>query len=117
MPWRYNSTTGELSHNGNVVAHGYSGGGAGRNNPDMEAVPNIGPVPVGTHNVGPAYDTTTHGPHVMRLTPQGDTHGRSGFLVHGDNRTHTASEGCIILDRTTRDQISGSHDTTLQVVR
>ena len=57
------------------------------------------------------YDTRTHGPRVMRLTPQGHTaQGRSGFLIHGD-RTHTASEGCVILDRTVRTQISRSSDS------
>lgn len=118
MPWQYDSTTGQLSLNGKVVATGYSGAGAGRNNPAMENVPNVGPIPAGDYTIGSPYDTRTHGPHVMRLTPQGhDARGRSGFLIHGDNRTHTASQGCIILDRATRDQISNSHDSALQVVR
>jgi len=43
--------------------------------------------------------------------------GRSGFLIHGDNSKHnfSASEGCIILSRSTRDAISSSGITRLEV--
>ena len=51
--------------------------------------------PQGTYTVGNAYDTRTHGPHVMRLTPSAGTNtlGRDGFLIHGDNARHDASRG------------------------
>jgi hypothetical protein len=44
--------------------------------------------------------------------------GRTGFLIHGDavHAPGTASEGCVILSRTTREQIWESHDHVLQVV-
>lgn len=61
----------------------------------------------------------TKGPVVMRLTPVGHTpHGRAGFLIHGESRANpgNASEGCIILGRTTRESISASHDADLEVV-
>lgn len=116
MTWRYSQSTGRLTHNGRVVATGYSGAGQGRNNHAMQATANVGPIPTGAYTIGERHDTDTHGPHVMRLTPRGHgALGRSGFLIHGDNRTHTASEGCVILDRSVRDRISTSHDGTLEV--
>ena len=117
MPWRYSQSTGALTHNGQSAGAGYSGTGAGRNNAAMEGVRNVGPIPQGRYAVSQAYDTRTHGPHVMRLTPQGHTAlGRSGFLIHGDNPRHDASEGCIILNRSMRDQISRSGDPVIEVV-
>jgi len=118
MPWTYSQSTGNLTRNGTAQATGYSGTGAGRNNAAMQNARNIGPIPQGTYSIGAAHDTQTHGPHVMALTPaQGtNTFTRDGFLIHGDNTRHDASEGCIILDRATRDRISASGDTQLQVV-
>ena len=117
MPWTYNQTTGQLTHNHAQVATGYSGAGTGRNNPQMEAVHNVGPIPAGRYTIGGAYDTGTHGPHVMRLTPVGHiARGRSGFLIHGDNVNHTASQGCIILSRNIRDRMSNSTDHELNVI-
>jgi hypothetical protein len=83
----------------------------------MQGVRNVGPVPQGTYTIGQPHDTATHGPYVMVLTPvQGtNTFGRSGFLIHGDNKRHDASHGCIILDRTLRHRVWGSGDHTIQV--
>jgi hypothetical protein len=36
--------------------------------------------------------------------------------IHGDNKTGTASEGCIILGRMTRDMLNYSPDRILKVV-
>jgi hypothetical protein len=117
MSWTYSQSDGTLMHNGRPVSKGYSGAGRGRNNASMESYRNIGPIPRGRYRIGSPYDTTTHGPHVMRLTPVGhNALGRAGFLMHGDNRTHTASEGCVILPPNVRDQISRSGDTSLDVV-
>lgn len=117
--WTYSQGTGELTHDGQPVAEGYSGLDAGHNNPLMQDVPNVGPLPQGRYAIGEPYDTDTHGPHVMRLTPADgqEMFGRAGFLIHGDNRTHTASHGCIILDRTTRNEISASGDDELEVIQ
>jgi hypothetical protein len=84
----------------------------------MEAVPNVGPIPRGSYSISAPFDTTTHGPHVMRLTPAPgqDEHGRDGFLMHGDNTRHDASLGCIIMGPTIRNSVSSSGDTQLQVV-
>jgi hypothetical protein len=44
--------------------------------------------------------------------------GRDGFLIHGDNKlgNRSASHGCIILDRVTRQKIADSKDRHLIVV-
>ena len=127
--WTYFQATGRFEHDGVYITTGYSGWddgdnipepGEGKNNPDMQAVRNIGPIPVGQYTIGPAYQHETKGPIVMRLTPKEgtDTLGRSGFLVHGDSlrAPGTASHGCIILNRTVRTQIAASTDRDLEVV-
>lgn len=55
----------------------------------------------------------------MNLDPVGHAaHGRTLFRIHGDSRLSpgTASEGCIILPRHVRAQISASGDIDLVVV-
>ncbi len=119
MPWQYSQSTGRLTFNNTAVGTGYSGTGVGRNNPDAEGRANVGPVPRGRYTISAMFDTATHGPHVMRLTPSDghDMHHRDGFLIHGDNSRHDASTGCIILPRNIRDRINHSNDHVLEVVR
>jgi hypothetical protein len=119
--WTYAQKTGELLQNGNRIAAGYSGFDNGKNNPSMQAVANVGPIPQGDWTiVGPPVNTTTHGPFVLRLEPATSTNlfGRSGFLMHGDSieAPGAASHGCIIMPRTVREQVWQSGDTVLQVV-
>lgn len=119
MPWQYHQKCGQLFHNGHFVEKGYSGKGAGKDNPQFEATSRVGPIPCGRWKIGPAYTHPEKGPVVMKLTPVGHTaHGRTEFRIHGDSNKHPgdASEGCIILGRTTREKISHSHDTDLEVV-
>lgn len=120
MTWTYQQSTGDLMHNGLPVTTGYSGFGPGKNRPEMQGVPDVGPIPQGAYHIEKARDTDTHGPLVMPLTPLQCTNtcGRSGFLIHGDSIEHpgAASHGCIILPRTFRDMIAVSGDTTLEVV-
>lgn len=100
-----------------VIGIGYSGTGDGKNNPEMEAVRMIGPLPRGDYEIGPIYDTLHLGPRVMPLTPIGhDALGRSGFFIHGDNAKHDASHGCIILPRGVRELIGAAGDRHLRVV-
>lgn len=101
-------------------ALGYSGHGEGKNNPALQETPNVGPIPYGLWRiVGPPFDTPTHGPFVMRLEPcEGtQTFGRDGFLIHGDSKiaAGTASHGCIVLPRATRERIWDSGDHLLTV--
>jgi hypothetical protein len=101
---------------GHFVATGYSGAGTGRNNPAEQAVPNIGPIPQGRYRIGPPFDAVKQGECTMRLTPVGhDALGRTGFLIHGDNLTHDASTGCVILPPEIRDRIAASQDHDLEV--
>jgi hypothetical protein len=43
--WTYAQKTGELQQDGKNVATGYSGAGPGKNNPEMENIRNVGPIP------------------------------------------------------------------------
>lgn len=119
--WTYSQTTGALMDDlGAFVATGYSGIGPGLDAPDEQEVPNVGPIPQGSYDIGPAFLHPQCGPVAMRLTPQvgTDTFGRDGFLIHGDtaSQDHTASHGCVILDRPVRTTIDASADRTLTVV-
>jgi hypothetical protein len=119
--WTYAQETGALRQNGNLVAKGYSGFEDGKNNPAMQAVHNIGPIPQGDWTIeGPPINTAQHGPYVLTLTPAASTNtfGRSGFLIHGDavKAPGTASQGCIIMPRTAREQVWNSGDRALEVV-
>lgn len=121
--WTYKQSTGEMVNaDGKIVAIGYSGHLQGRNNPDLQAQHDVGPIPRGNWTIlGPPVDTTSHGPFVLHLHPDPDTNcfGRDGFLIHGDSVVHPgmASLGCIILLRAAREQIWQSKDHKLQVVR
>lgn len=116
--WTYAQKSGTLSHDGSVIAEGYSGFKQGKNNPAMESVPDVGPIPKGRYAI--ADHCEEKGPLTMRLTPiEGtDTHGRAGFLIHGDSSEHPgeASHGCIILPRQARSLIAASPDKVLEVI-
>ena len=102
-----------------AIGMGYSGHGPGKNNPDMQAEHDVGPIPVGRYTIGPPEDG--HGGFALRLThdPGNEMFGRDGFLIHGDSVSEpgTASLGCIILPRMIRWAIWGSGDRDLEVVR
>lgn len=118
--WTYEQRSGDLLYDGKVVASGYSGAGEGKNNPEFQWKPNVGPLPQGYYTIGPPHETPTHGPYVLTLTPfpQNQMFGRSAFLIHGDSikAAGTASHGCIILGRIAREAIWQSGDRTLKVV-
>ena len=118
--WTYSQLSGALSHDGQPVGAGYSGMGPGKNNPALQNVHDVGPIPRGIWRIGPPYDTATHGPHAMALTPEPgtDTFGRAGFLIHADSVSHPgqASCGCIVLSSALRHQISSSGDRSLTIV-
>ena len=121
LAWTYSQKTGELQQDGKPVATGYSGAGDGKNNPALENVHNVGPIPQGHWTiVGPPVNTTEHGPYVLSLkpAPETPTFGRDGFLLHGDSKESPgcASQGCIIMPRAVREQVWKSHDPELKVV-
>jgi hypothetical protein len=119
--WSYAQKTGEIQQDGKHVSTGYSGASEGKNNPAMENVPNVGPIPRGDWTIaGPPVDSKDHGPYVLKLNPapSTETHGRSGFLMHGDSKEHpgSASHGCVILPRAVREEVWQSGDRELEVV-
>ena len=119
MKWVYSQGTGKLMHpDGRGFATGYSGAGNGKNNCALQHVKNVGPIPQGLWHIGSVYDSKKVGPFAIRLEPDATTHtfGRSAFLINGDNSTHTASEGCIILSRRVRNAIIDSGVKLLQVI-
>ena len=118
--WIYEQTNGHLWRNGKQVATGYSGFGAGKNNPVMESVKGVGPIPVGLWFIGRATSSPASGPVTIKLQPGFDTetYARSGFEIHGDSKEHAgcASHGCIILPHEAREQIVKSDELALTVL-
>ena len=120
--WTYEQESGNLeTSDGTRVGKGYSGCGTGLNNPALEHLADVGPIPRGDYRIGRFFDDTGgKGPLVAHIWPCADTNefGRSGFMIHGDNQAcdHTASHGCIILAHSIREQIVASSDRLLKVV-
>lgn len=112
--------SGKLIYDGELVATGYSGFGAGKNNAATVKIPNVGPIPVGLYEISSSFDSESHGPVCMHLSPMPgtETFGRGGFLIHGDSLIHQgmASHGCVILPRPVRRRIAASDDRELEVV-
>lgn len=89
---------------GIVIAHGWAGNGAGKNNPDMQSVHSVGPLPQGLYKVGPWEEKHGHlGPIVAHLEQvEGETFGRDAFYIHGPSTGSNygeESKGCIVLPR------------------
>jgi len=124
LDWQFSQGSGQWTHIDNQtgaqtnVGTGYSGTGAGRNNSAMQNVPNVGPTPQGTYDIGPAYNNPNTGPSTMNLTPQPGTNtfGRDLFRIHGNNAANDASHGCPIAPPDVRNQINDSPDRVLHVV-
>src|SRR5690242_15913774 len=119
--WMYEQATGNLLHEATLVGKGYSGNGRGKNNPAMESVHYVGPIPRGFYIIGEPRDTEDHGPFVLPLSPNpvNEMYGRTGFLIHGDKLNAppgNASEGCIILPHDVRTFVWRTGDKFLQVV-
>lgn len=120
MTWLYEQSTGALSRDDDPVATGYAGKGEGKNNPEMQDVQKVGPLPRGVYSIGEPHDTEAHGPYVLRLTPDPNNQmfDRAGFLIHGDSASHPgdASEGCMIFPLNIRKKVWTSGDHDLEVV-
>ncbi|TFZ05534.1 hypothetical protein EZ313_02345 [Ramlibacter henchirensis] len=78
-------------------------GGAGRNNPAAQHLPNLGPIPTGKWEWGTTYNSRNTGMNTINLVPLpgNSCHGTGrdcdSFRAHGNNRANDASRGCIIL--------------------
>jgi len=122
VSWQFSQTRGTItSAAGAVIGTGYSGHGPGVDNPAMQTVRNVGPLPVGHYTFGELIPTDPKlGEYVIPLIPDpsNQMYGRSGFFWHGDNSAHneSASEGCIVSAFTTRQEAYESADHSLEVV-
>jgi len=112
---------------GVIVGIGYSGGNCGNdpegmNNPEMQELACVGPLPCGVYTLGTPYDHLKCGPYFIPLTPDpaNEMFGRGGFGVHGDLVSapgqHKASDGCVILALDVRIAIWNSGDRDLTVI-
>ena len=115
----YSQSTGilqrETGGEATAIGTGYAGGDCGENpggvnNPAMQEIHNVGPLPQGIYTIGVPVDHTKLGPQAFPLTPDPANRmfGRSGFFIHADTATqdHGASEGCIVMPGPVRAQIA-----------
>lgn len=121
MTWTFAQKSGVLTHNGKFIKTGYAGFGEGKFNPSMQCVRNVGPLPRGKYIMKALIlKHQTCGEYVIRLEPDPGNNmcGRSGFLIHGDSKTHpgSASQGCIILTIKYRKDMWNSGDKILEVI-
>lgn len=125
MTWVWDQAKGELSRDNNFVSSGYSGKGRGKNNPSLQGVRGIGPIPKGKWRMTRVYNSANVGPFTIELfaidKTDNDIHdatGRSAFRIHGDSirAPGTASKGCIILPRAIRERMWRSGDKFLTVI-
>lgn len=120
--WTFSQSSGALTDaGGRHIATGYSGHGDGLNNPAMQDVPSVGPLPQGLYSLGAPVDHPELGPFAIPLIPHAGNQmfGRDGFYLHGDEvghvGEHLASHGCIVADRPAREAIWASGDHALKV--
>lgn len=125
MAWTWDQSAGALSRNGVPQTTGYSGKGRGKNNPALQGVVGVGPLPRGRWRMVNVYNSSRVGPYAITLYAEdgkdNDTHeptGRGAFRIHGDSvrSPGDASNGCIILPRVWRERMWKSGDHTLIVV-
>lgn len=120
MPWIYNQSTGELFRpEGSLAGKGYAGKGEGRNNPALDHVRNVGPLPRGTYTIGqgiPKHPLLGRLAIPLTPSPKNKMHGRSHFYMHGDNKAHDASLGCPIQGPKVREEVNSSPDKMLIVI-
>ena len=119
--WTYEQSTGILRDaKWGHVSSGYAGRGDGKNNPAMQHVKNVGPLPTGLYHIEKAITHQRLGPLSLLLMPDiGNVMlGRYGFYIHGDSleAPGEASEGCIVLGRAARAVVNESNDRWLSVI-
>jgi hypothetical protein len=124
--WQWDQSAGELRLNSKLISRGYSGNGRGKNNPSLQNIPSVGPIPRGRYKIGAPYKSERVGQYALPLDaidakPGDDTHqptGRGAFRIHGDSvkAPGTASHGCIILPRNIRELVWRSGVREIEVV-
>jgi hypothetical protein len=102
--WTFVQSNGQLLNStATLVGIGYAGNGAGKNNPAMQNVHNVGPLPVGIYGVGAPVNHTHLGPNAIPLIPDpaNEMFGRSEFYCHAERiqpPPGLASDGCIVME-------------------
>jgi hypothetical protein len=117
----YKVETGEFTTDlGGLIGKGYAGKGEHKNKVSSENIKNFGPLPRGKYTIGAPYNSPNTGQFTLPLTPFPDNKmfGRSDFKIHGDDISNpgNASQGCIILPRSSREEINKCTDKILTVV-
>jgi Protein of unknown function (DUF2778)/L,D-transpeptidase catalytic domain len=126
--WIYSQRLGALYRrnsdvdNATYVATGYAGVNDGLNNPDMQCMHKLGPIPQGDYTIGAPVSGPS--PFALPLTPDPTNDmcnpPRDSFYIHGDRNEpalpFNASEGCIVMNLTVRRNIWASGDTRLRVI-
>lgn len=123
--WTWDQSAGELRRDGKLVSRGYSGANRGKNNPALQGLAGVGPIPRGRWRMMAVYTSASVGPFTITLWAEDgqpdDRHfptGRSAFRIHGDSikAPGTASRGCIILPRAVREAMWRSGERLIEVV-
>lgn len=125
MTWIFEQTGKLFAPDGTLAATGYAGGNCGKNpeginNPAMQCVAKVGPLPRGLYTFGQPVIQSHLGPFAIPLIPDAgnDMCGRSGFYCHGDTTpSGNASEGCVIVPRAIRNAMWANSDHVLKVVK
>ena len=125
MAWVFESSTGKFyTPDGSLESSGYAGGNCGRNmeginNPNMQNIPKVGPLPEGLYTRGKLIPESHLGKDAIELIPDpsNEMFNRSDFYLHGDTeKPHCASEGCIIQPHPARMKFNASDDDKIKVV-
>lgn len=122
----YSQSTGIMTRDELQLTRGWSGQHDGKNNPDMQKVRGVGPLPRGLYTIGPWEETHGHlGPMVAPLHPDPendmkamDGKERTAFFIHGPSTGDNygqESMGCIVMPRQERTLVKNSGETRLQV--
>ena len=126
--YTYEQSTGKLyTSAGSLFGTGYSGNGEGKNNPAWQAIKDHGPLPCGVYQAIRLIERDPQvGWYAIHLAPNSATEtaitllGRDwdSFYMHGDSVDHpgSASDGCLVFNRSTRLDFWQGSDKMIQVV-
>lgn len=125
MPWIYSQSDGRTFRpDGTLACIGYSGFESGKNNPALEGVIGVGPLPRGTYTIQNPHESDRTGPLTLDLVPDPATRAHilalnrqpDSFKDHGDNLSHDASHGCVVTPHAIRVEMRNSTDKQLVCV-
>jgi len=120
----FSQTTGHVTDDsGTIIAHGYAGNNKdpkhlGKNNPELQGMKCVGPLPQGKYTIGKWGDHGEVGPNSAPLTQiEGETFGRNDFLIHGPGGEDPAncSKGCIVIPHDERMKVIALKPDTVTV--